>query len=269
MECRTIDLSIISAQDLKKASIFSSKMEPYVVVSVYDSMHINHRYSSLQQHKTPVDKTGNKNPRWNFPIKFTLDDAALQGNHLTFHFELFSRHALLPDTLIGEVHVPVSELISSVGKSDVSHVSYQVRKRSGKPKGVLNFSYKFGEKFTSAPPPATRAGPSMAYPPQPASGYPAPQYVYPAQPAGVGYAYPAPVNGYGYGYGYGAPQQVVQPQGRRNNFGMGMGTGLLGGALAGLVVGDLVSDMGHDGGYYDDGGFDGGYDDGGFDFGGF
>ncbi|KAL6141920.1 hypothetical protein ACLB2K_060206 [Fragaria x ananassa] len=42
-------------------------------------------------------------------------------------------------------------------------ISYQVRRPSGKPKGELTFSYKFGEKVT-VPKPAKKSEPVMAYP---------------------------------------------------------------------------------------------------------
>ncbi|MFS7907583.1 hypothetical protein Hanom_Chr01g00073031 [Helianthus anomalus] len=42
----------------------------------------------------------------------------------------------------------------------VQFVSYQVRRPSRKVKGVLSFSYEFGEKFTDKP-----EEPVMAYPP--------------------------------------------------------------------------------------------------------
>ncbi|XP_076926940.1 protein SRC2 homolog [Bidens hawaiensis] len=49
----------------------------------------------------------------------------------------------------GEVHVSIKELLEGVkdnGKA-VQTVSYQVRRPSGKLKGVLSFMYEFGEKF--------------------------------------------------------------------------------------------------------------------------
>lgn len=144
---------------------------------------------------------------------------------------------------------------NSDGTQAAQFVSYQIRKdSSGKPRGLLNISYKLGERLAT-PPMIQPQEPVIAYPP------PMPRY---AQPYG------APVDGFGYpppSYGYGYPQQPPVQQGlrNRNNFGMGLGAGLLGGALGGLLVGDMISDAGaydagYDAGAYDDGGMDGGFD---------
>ncbi|PWZ06789.1 Protein TIFY 3 [Zea mays] len=54
----------------------------------------------------------------------------------------------LRDRDVGEVHIPLSELLSGApdGPVPAKFVAYQVRKiSSGKPQGVLNLSYKLGE----------------------------------------------------------------------------------------------------------------------------
>ncbi|XP_021770823.1 protein SRC2-like [Chenopodium quinoa] len=267
MEFRTLDLTVLSANDLNRVNLFS-KMDVYVVVSVINSA-VNRRSTALKQ-RTPIDKKGDKNPSWNYPINFTINDAAAMHNRLTIRFQVFSKRIFPGDKLIGEVLVPVSELLSSHGdRKQASSLSYQLRKVSGKPKGVLNFSYKFGEKFTAGGGVGEGftvggTGPTTYYsypPPQQQPMWGQPVSGYPAQPPT---AYPYQGHGHGYGYGHGYPSQT-QSMGirRNNNFGMGMGAGLLGGALAGMVIGDLVSDGGYDGGF--DGGYDGGFD-GGFDF---
>ncbi|CAI9762622.1 unnamed protein product [Fraxinus pennsylvanica] len=261
-------------------------MAVYAVVSISggDKM-------SKQTTKTPVDRDGDTNPTWNFPMKFKLDEAALRQNLLTLDFKLVCERAL-GNKDIGEVHVPIKQLLDSPTTGAVGNygtqqrlVSYQVRKPSGQPKGQITFSYKFVDKV--APPlpvpgaakldeePVTAypaVGPRFAYPspspggvyppypvdhgtgqyPPPPGGYPPLQppagYVYPPLPSYGGYP-PPPPPGYGYppqpGYGYPA----VQRPPKKNNFGLGVGAGLLGGFL----VGDMISDVG-------DFGFDGGFD---------
>lgn len=261
MEFRTLDLTILSAHDLKQVNLFS-KMDVYVDVSVVDTA--DNRRGSVLKQRTPIDKKGDKNPTWNYPINFTVNDAAALHNRLFIRFRIFSKRLFPGDKLIGEVQVPVSDLLSGHGdRKEATSLSYQVRKASRNPRGVLNFSYKFGEKFTAGggsgsgfpgtstsytyPPPPMYGQPVSGYPPPPATAY--------------------PYQGHGYGYGHGYPAQMPTTGMRRNNFGMGMGAGLLGGALAGMVIGDLVSDAAYDGGF--DGGYDGGFDggfDGGYDF---
>ncbi|VAH68441.1 unnamed protein product [Triticum turgidum subsp. durum] len=151
-----------------------------------------------------------------------------------------SRQRVLGDRDVGEVHIPLSELLSGApdGPVPVKFVAYQVRKiGSGKPQGVLNFSYKLGE-VTQGQAGGAYGGAQAAYAqPPPAAAYP-PQGAYP--PAGKADAYGAP--------------SAYPPPGN---------AGLLGGALGGLLIGDMISDSA--GGY--DAGYDAGFDDGGgFDF---
>lgn len=244
MEFRTLNLTILSANDIKQVNFFS-KMDVYVVVSMIDSAdNHNLRSNSIQKQRTPIDKKGDKNPTWNYTISFTINDVVARQNRLYILFEIFSSRSFPGDKLIGKVQVPVYDLLNGYGdRKDAILVSYQVRKRSGKPKGVFNVSYKFGEKFTVS----GSVNTNFANP-NPNTSYP-----YPQPPV---YAYPAPQTGYGYPYqGQGHGYQ------RRNNMGMGMGVGA--GLLGGMLIGDMVSHAGYDGGY--DGGFDGGYDGGGFD----
>ncbi|KAI4303193.1 hypothetical protein MLD38_038854 [Melastoma candidum] len=269
MEYRVLEINVISASDLKKSNLFT-KMDAYAVVSLSGDPRLG-----LQKFKTNVDRQGGTDPSWNFPVKFRIDEAAAKQNRLTITFLIRCKRAL-GDKDIGTVVVPVQELYDGTDVTDgaaatqMKSVTYQVRKPSGKPKGALYFSYKFGETekipyvdpaaAVAAVPVAYPAGTSAAYPPPPP---PHPAYAYPAQPypgnAYGGYPPPPPQPGYVYppppqaGYGYPQPQQ----QRNRNNMGLGLGAGLLGGVLGGLLIGDLVSDAGA----YD-AGYDGGFGDG-------
>jgi hypothetical protein len=285
MEHRTLEINVISAKDLKDVNLFS-KMDVYVAVSLTGDS------QNKQKAKTKVDRDGSTSPSWNFPMKFTIGESAAKQNQLTLVFTLRCDRTL-GDKDVGEVHVPVKELLDSAGDGNsMQFVSYQVRKPSGNPQGVLNISYKFSEKVAYASPKADQAryepvtaypvGPSAppsngSYPPPPQGGYsyataapPPPYQAYGAYPPPQpGYGYPPPQPGYGYpppqpGYGnpppppgYGYPPPPVQQPKKKNKFGMGLGAGLLGGALGGLLIGDLVSDGGDFGGF--DGGFDGGF----------
>ncbi|KAL0414719.1 UNVERIFIED_CONTAM: protein SRC2 [Sesamum radiatum] len=207
MEYRTLDITLQHAKDLNKVN-FITKMDVYAVVSISGG-----DKNSKQKTKTPVDHDGDDNPTWNFPMKFTVDEAALQMNRLTLDFKLICERAL-GDKDVGEVHVPIKELLDSPAKPGADgkqFVSYQVRKPSGKPKGQLSFSYQFSEKTvgaSAAPPYASAiplappsgkadaepvtaypAGPSLAYPPPGAYPPPAP---YPAAEGGAHYPPPAP-----------------------------------------------------------------------------
>ncbi|XP_073267721.1 protein SRC2 isoform X2 [Populus alba] len=282
MDQRTLDINVISARDLKDVN-YISKMDVYAVVSISG---VDSKQKPKQKNKTPVDRAGGKSPTWNFPIKFTIPETSLAENRLSLVFKLKCERAL-GDKDIGEVNVPIKELLDSAGDGkSMKFVSYQVRKPSGKPKGEINFSFKFGEiekvvapeapeasssaakatNSNSQPVAAYPAGPTSvpyggpgSYPPPP-SGYgypPTPPYGGYPPPPPPGYGYPPPPPGYGYppaqgGYGYPPPVQGQQPQ-KKNKFGMGLGAGLLGGAIGGLLIGDMVSDAS---GFDDAGGFD-------------
>ncbi|XP_007035560.2 PREDICTED: protein SRC2 [Theobroma cacao] len=288
MAHRTFEINVISAKGLKNVNLID-KMDVYAIVSLKGDSS-----KDKQKTKTPVDKDCGKDPTWNFPVKFTIDESLAQKNNLNLKFKIKCER-ILGDKELGQVNVPVKELLDSTSEGgSMKFVSYQVRKPSGKPEGTLNFSYKFGDKVSvpaksektkgdqpvTAYPAHMAAGSSSAAPYGAPGPYPPPQppgYGYPPQPvpaayAGYpphappppGYGYPPPPPGYGYpppgGYGYPPVQQ--QPPKKNSKFGMGLGAGLLGGAIGGLLIGDMVSDAGaYDAGY--DAGFD---DAGGFGF---
>ncbi|KAB1214014.1 hypothetical protein CJ030_MR5G017277 [Morella rubra] len=269
MEYRTLEVTVLSAKDLQDVNLFS-KMDVYVVVSL--SGNSQHKL----QAKTNVDREGGKNPSWNFPMKFTINEFTVRQNRLTLEFKLRCDRSL-GDKDIGNVCVPVQELLDSTGDGkSMQFVRYQVTKPSGKPKGELYFSYKFSENVSSSEPlwQKTQAyEPVTAYPSAPVVEPSAPPYdgLYPIPdpPPPAGYSYapppppppyqpyaywyppPPPPPGYGYppppptppGYGYPPPPgyaypPVQQPR-KQNKFGMGLGAGVVGGLLGGLLLGDL------------------------------
>ncbi|XP_014507381.1 protein SRC2 [Vigna radiata var. radiata] len=277
MEHRTLELSLGSAKDLKNVNLFS-RMDVYAVVSL----------SGVQKIKTPVDRNGGTNPTWKVTEKFTIDESLARQNRLTIEIKLRCERSLSADKEIGQVLVPIRELLDQPGDGKAfQHVSYQVRKPSGKPKGSFSFSYRFSEKFTAPGVASAPSAPVLSVAPktEPVTAYPAPAvgstsasypvvYPPPQQPQYAGgYGYPPPPQAaYGYapqaayGYapqpGYGYPPAAAPAQGaRKNKFGMGLGAGLLGGALGGLLIGDMISDVGsydagYDAGFGDAGGFD-------------
>lgn len=269
MECRPLDVTLISATDLKNVNLLS-KMDVYAVVSLSGD--------PASKHKTPVDKDSGPNPKWNHTVRLTVPEAPAKQGQLYLKVKIVSDRSF-GDKEIGEVQIPIGELLESSGDGKgEQRVSYSVRLPNGKAKGTLNLAYKFGEKFTApapeipkaappvmAYPPPGHAGPSYAYPPPgayghappPPAGQPMHAYAYAPPPAGYGYAQPPPP-GYGYaqppppGYGY----AVAPPQKPKKNGGkmaLGLGAGLLGG----LLIGDMVSDVAE---------MDAGFGDAGFDF---
>lgn len=258
MECRTLELKIISAKGLKKATLIG-KMDVYAVVSISGA---SGKPSKL---RTPVAQDAGTEPTWNFPMKFTIDERAGFQNQLTLVVEI-KHEGTFGDKEIGEANVPLRELLDGLkkeGKGETEQfVSYQVLTPSGKPKGTLNFSYKFGEKFTmdepvkpaKATPVGMAVGSTSGYQ-QPYYPPPQPGYAYPPQQPQPGYGYPPPpamaYGGYPPPQGYPVQEPQKQKKNKKNNGGgggLGLGAGLLGGALGGLLIADIASDAADGGG---------------------
>ncbi|XP_047313806.1 protein SRC2-like [Impatiens glandulifera] len=212
MEYRPLEITVISANDLKDVGRFS-KMDVYVVVSLSDE--------PCSTCRTPIHKDGGKSPKWNHKVKLFVNENYLSRNpKLIFNIRA---DRTFSDKDVGEVSIPLKDLLhSSDSISAERSVEYKVRTPKGKSEGKLKFSYKFGEKSkqpvnsTKNSEPVTAyppfAGPSKdqssyAQPPPAATAYqaPPPATAYQAPPAATAYqAPPAATTGYGYppqGYG--------------------------------------------------------------------
>lgn len=195
MAQRALELTLISGKDLKDVNLFSA-MEVYAVVSLSGDPRSRQRVAT--------DRSGGRNPTWNATVRFAVPANAAGSVHVLLRAE-----RALGDRDVGEVHIPLSELLSGApdGAVPVKFVAYQVRKiGSGKPQGVLNFSYKLGEvtqgqaggaayggahaAYGQSPPAAAAYPPQGAYPPPgkadsyaPPSAYPPAGNAYPPQSA--------------------------------------------------------------------------------------
>ncbi|KAM0954345.1 putative C2 domain-containing protein [Dioscorea sansibarensis] len=275
MAFASIEITLISARDLKDVNFFS-RLEVYAIAWLSSDPRTRHR--------TAPDREGRRNPNWNTTFRFALPSLP-SATSATLHVLLRTRRSL-GDRDVGEVHVPLSELLSSPSGDSSSSLSYQVRRPSSRrPKGVLHLSYKLSDPIPSPipnpnpnsksnengtvypTPPAVKpeepvtAYPASTYPPPSYGGYPAypaPPYGYPPQSGAPGYGYPQA------GYGYGAPPPAAPaPAAGRGmgggGLGLGLGAGLIGGTLGGLLMGDLISDSAaYEAGY--DAGFGDGFD---------
>ena len=86
MSYRPLELVIQSAEGLKYINHLQ-KMKPYAIVSIQDHNNILHS----PKRKTSVDSKGGSNPTWNSNIKFTINLAIAQENHLDLVVKLKSR----------------------------------------------------------------------------------------------------------------------------------------------------------------------------------
>ncbi|MFS7959504.1 putative C2 domain-containing protein [Helianthus anomalus] len=136
---KTLDLTLVSAKGLKKAGSIFGKLHVYAVVSISGTGY------KVQKFKTPIHKDGGSDPTWNFPMKFTVNEAAGLENRLTLVVKIKGARMFL-DKNLGEVRVPIKELLQGVKPEEktVQNVSYEVRGRYGELEGVVSLSYKFG-----------------------------------------------------------------------------------------------------------------------------
>ncbi|GMH28410.1 hypothetical protein Nepgr_030253 [Nepenthes gracilis] len=70
MASRTLELTVLSANDLKKARLFS-KMDLYVVVFLDGDC-------TAAKHETPIDRHGGTSPTWNSSVKFTINEPHME-----------------------------------------------------------------------------------------------------------------------------------------------------------------------------------------------
>ena len=114
MECRPLDITLNSAKDLKDLNLFS-KMDLYAVVSIHDDYFDNNN-NNANQHRTHIDKDYDPNPKWNFPMKFTVDVSTAEQNRLLLVVKIKAEKKLAGDEEVGEAHVPIKKLLESYGE---------------------------------------------------------------------------------------------------------------------------------------------------------
>lgn len=250
MEMKHLEITMNSARGLKKVNHLHS-MDVYAVVTLSSNPQTEQR--------TPVDKGCGSKPMWNHTMKFTFDEAVAKMNYLFLNIKLMHHGHIRGDKEIGEVVVPVKELLDKAEEGNfVKYLTYQVKEPSGKPKGELNLSYKFEDDtpiVTAYPPPHVGTSTSSAYTPtrlkipqtynppqsgtsQSTMGYPIRGGGPPPPPLPEGYPTPPP----GLGYHHHGQPQVVQPQqlDGNNNVGLELGMAVVGGMLGGILIGELV-----------------------------
>ncbi|KAJ9554688.1 hypothetical protein OSB04_009302 [Centaurea solstitialis] len=143
MVSRILDLTLISAKELKNVSL-AGKMDVYAVVSIS---------GTTQKFKTTVGKDGGPNPTWNFPMKFTVEEAAVVNNCLTLVVKIKAA-GMFVNRQLGQVQLPIKDLMEGItaeGKPTQVVTLPVIRKwcSGDKPKGDVTFSYKFGGKLIS------------------------------------------------------------------------------------------------------------------------
>ncbi|KAM3403682.1 hypothetical protein ACQJBY_007039 [Aegilops geniculata] len=135
MASRTVDVTLVSARDLRDVNLVS-KMEVYAVVYLAGD--------PISRERVLADRTGGRNPTWNATVRVTVPASGSGSGALRV---LLRTERPLGDRDVGEVILPLTEILAGAGDepTGATQGAYKVRKvGSSKVHGVLNLSYKLG-----------------------------------------------------------------------------------------------------------------------------
>ncbi|XP_050215976.1 uncharacterized protein LOC126667054 [Mercurialis annua] len=130
-----LELNVISGQDLAPVS---RKMRTYAIAWVHPDRKLS----------TRVDTQGHNNPTWNDKFVFRVDDEFLYGETSAIMIEIYASN-WFKDIHVGTIRVLVGNLAPPqkqprqqqqhhVQLDTMRFVALQVRRRSGRPQGILN-----------------------------------------------------------------------------------------------------------------------------------
>ncbi|KAF0926167.1 hypothetical protein E2562_022005 [Oryza meyeriana var. granulata] len=142
MACRTLELTLLSASDLRGVNLVS-KMEVYAVVYLSGDPRSRQRVAT--------DRAGGRNPAWKdaaaATVRLTVPASGAGSGALRVLLRT-ERAGLGGDRDVGEVIVPLQDVLAGAGDGPTAAAlaSYPVRKvgSSMTTHGVLNLSYKLG-----------------------------------------------------------------------------------------------------------------------------
>ncbi|KAJ6764086.1 INGRESSION PROTEIN FIC1 [Salix purpurea] len=144
MDSGSMEIKVMYCKDVSSFNFFQ-KLLVYVLVSIVRNDGDPDKKPlelQKQQRRTPTDKEAEGDPEWNHPMHFDLSEVSFQDrDNLFIHFDLCHEGLYFGDKIIGEVRVPLKDLIQEAN-GIARFVSYEVRTPDGKPNGMLNFSCK-------------------------------------------------------------------------------------------------------------------------------
>ncbi|VAH42466.1 unnamed protein product [Triticum turgidum subsp. durum] len=210
MAYRVLEVTLLSAKDLKSVNLIT-RMEVYAVATISGD--------PITRQCTPPDPHGGRNPTWNATLQFAVPPTAEEATGGCLHILLRVERIFGGDRDVGEVIVPLSEILTGVGHgadygahSMPQFASYQIRKvHRTEVRGLLYLTYRLGpivlpephlevpvdewpvvaypakQVMPPPPPPPQAAWPgyvAAAPPAKPPAGYVAVPPPPPAKPAG-------------------------------------------------------------------------------------
>ncbi|XP_047975154.1 protein SRC2-like [Salvia hispanica] len=132
---RNFQINLVAANNLENVRRFGE-------MKVYAKVSLNEETGTTK--KTNVDTVGGLNPRWNFPVGYTISESAFTGQQgaVQVVVKLYCDRTL-GDKCLGEVRIPI-ESVFDFWVRGVYEMSYWV---AGTRYGSLDISYSFGDVF--------------------------------------------------------------------------------------------------------------------------
>ncbi|XP_076933708.1 BON1-associated protein 2-like [Bidens hawaiensis] len=137
-----MEITIISAQGLKKLSFFTHNLQPFIqLTTTPPGAHRSHVYT------TTVDHEGGVNPTWGdkFDLSNIIDPSEFFYNKCScIYLYLYTNRVLLGPRLLGWCGIPVADFVDGMASvGTVRWLSYRLRKKDGsKGHGVVNVMVK-------------------------------------------------------------------------------------------------------------------------------
>jgi len=194
-----VELTVLSARDLKNVNWRYGDLRPYAVAWVDPDIKVS----------TRVDQDGDTNPSWDEKLTIPVGNRPLEDAELTIEI-VHEKPSELTKPLVGTARIPLSQVLDEVGFEEKLERTLKLKRPSGRPQGKLVILIGLREKRWPEPQYAQPYGSRGYNPNYPA--YPSQQYPYANPPAGyanppAGYANPPA----GYPYSYQPPNPYAQP----------------------------------------------------------
>ena len=108
---KELEVTVLSAQDLKNVKMTGGTMNPYCVAWVYPHTKV----------AGAVNNGGGVNPTWNSTIKVSVEESLIEQGTASLTIEIYN-HGRFSNKFIGSAIVPLSDIKSSQSRAS----SYQV-----------------------------------------------------------------------------------------------------------------------------------------------
>eukprot|EP01018_Ginkgo_biloba_P012561 Gb_28892 [translate_table: standard] len=136
MDNATLDITVISAEDVKNVRKFGRTMRTYAIVWSDPTTH----------NSTRIDRDGDTNPRWNDKLQLVLNPGLIHRKGSTITIEIYCK-TRLRDKLVGWTKVPLSDIVHGEVRNNSPHfLSYRLKTAKGKPHGIINLSVRLLHK---------------------------------------------------------------------------------------------------------------------------